>query len=160
MSAQILFKLFGSAFIILSGATLSSLIIKQDRKRLEFADAYLALLRFFKLQIDYYCVTVGEIFSRCDPSLLSACGCKETPESFDEFLSFAEFNCSSIKNILNSFSNELGTSYREEQLKSCDYHINLLTDERNKLASEYEKRKKLSRVLCLSASAALALLLL
>ncbi len=160
MSEQVLFKLLGAALIMLSGSATSSLLIKQDQKKLDFADACLSLLRFFRLQIDYYCVPVSEIFSRCDPSLLSACGCTKTPESFDDFLETADFNCDSIENILRSFSNELGTSYREEQLKSCDYHINLLTDERNKLASESEKRKKLSRVLCLSASAALALLLL
>jgi len=161
MTAQLTFKLFGSLFILAGGAICGSALNKEDKKRLLRLDSIISLLKFIRLQIDYYCVPVGVIFERCDPSLLNACGTNKIPSRFGEFIDSIDPPLDApVMSILRSFSNELGTSFREEQLKSCDSHIIRLTELRASVVKDMEKRKKLNRVLCFSAAAAVVILLI
>jgi len=161
MTAPLIFKTLGCAFILGSGIFAGNLLNRADTEKLRQLDSIISLLKFIRLQIDYYCVPIKEIFSRAEPSLLIACGTNKTPESFRELLdTLSPPPDSDIKSILISFSNELGGSYREEQLKSCDYHINRLTEIRGTLTKEAEKRKKLNRVLPFSIAAAIIILLI
>ena len=161
MTAPLIFKLSGCAFIILAGIFTGNALNGADKARVERIDALIALLRFFKLQIDYYCVPVREIFARCDTSLLNSFGIKKAPASFDEFTELISANTDADAiSILKSFSDELGTGFREEQLRSCEYHINRLTELKIALSNANEKRKKLNRVIPFSAAAAIVILLI
>jgi len=161
MTAPLIFKLFGCACILGAGIFTGNLLNRADSAKLRQLDAIISLLKFIRLQIDYYCVPVKEIFARAEPSLLIACGVGKTPESFRDLLdSLSPTPDSDITSILISFSNELGGSYREEQLKSCDYHISRLQELRNALLKDTEKRKKLNRVLPFSIAAAIVILLI
>ena len=155
------FKLFGCALILLSGAVCATLLNRAESERLKRLDALVELLRFIKREIDYFCVPVNEIFRRTDPRILKDCGAVGTVSDFDSFIaSLSPEPDSEIKNILTSFSRELGVSYREEQLKNCDLHINTLESLRERAYSESKKNKKLHTTLCMSAAAAVVILLL
>ena len=155
------FKLFGCALIMISGGVCATLFNRAESERLKRLDAFIELLRFIKREIDYFCVPVNEIFRRADPCILTDCGAVGTVSDFDSFIaSLSPEPDSEIKNILTSFSRELGVSYREEQLKNCDLHINTLEALRERAYSESKKNKKLHTTLCLSAAAAVVILLL
>jgi len=161
MTAPLIFKALGCAFILGSGVFAGNLLNQADTAKLSQLEAIISLLKFIRLQIDYYCVPVKEIFARAEPSLLIACGTTQTPESFRDFLSsLSPMPSNDITSILISFSNELGGSYREEQLRSCDYHINRLEELHSAISKEAEKRKKLNRVLPFSIAAAIVILLI
>lgn len=131
-----------------------------ENRRLSQLEGLTSLLRFFRLQIDCYCVPVGEIFRRCDASVLSDCGYFGTPSDFCGFLGgLTPTPEGDVRSLLESFSAELGSSYRDEQLKSCDYHIAKLCDLRDRALTETKKRKRLNTTLCLCAAGAAVILL-
>ncbi len=155
------FKLFGCALIMLSGAVGAALLSRAESERLKRIDALIELLRFIRREIDYFCVPINEIFRRADPRILKECGVSGTVTDFDSFISsLSPEPDGEIKNILTSFSRELGVSYREEQLKNCDLHINTLLSLRDRAYTESKKNKKLHTTLCISAAAAVVILLL
>ncbi len=156
-----IFKLIGAAAILAVGALAAASLNSGERKKEEQISALLTLLRFFRAQIDCYSVPVGEIFRRCDKKTLETCGYNGVPPDFESF-------CRDIlprpdketSELLASFSAELGASYREGQIKNCDYHIarlSALAEEGSRRAAQ--KRKK-NTVLCLTAAALIVILLL
>ena len=61
--------------------------------------------------------------------------------------------------ILSRFQRELGSNYREEELKRCDLNVEELKLLRKKIFSESPARVKLSVTLCLSAAMSAVILL-
>ena len=61
--------------------------------------------------------------------------------------------------LLRDFAASLGTGYREEELRYCDYYLARLTPLAQRTRDELEKRMRLALVLPLALSAALILLL-
>jgi hypothetical protein len=155
------YEIFGAAALIFGGFILGRGMNEAEDKKASRLESLLALMRFFRVQIDCYCTPVGEIFKRCDKSILSSCGCGIEPRSFYEFSqSLSPPPDREISALLESFAAELGASYREEQLKSCDYHIAKLSGICERERGETVKRKKLNMTVCLCASAAVAVFLL
>ena len=60
--------------------------------------------------------------------------------------------------LLRDFSNTLGSSYREEQLRCCDYYIARLVPLCERLRTELPKRLRLAWILPLAVAGALILL--
>ncbi len=155
------FKIIGCVLVLLGGAVTARQLNRALDGRLSRLECLVSLLKFFRLQIDCYCVPVGEIFRRADKELLEGCGLSGVPSSFAEFMSSLDPPPDpEIGNILTSFERELGASYRDDQLKSCDYHISRLSEIYSAAVLETQKRKKLNRTLCFSATAAVVILLI
>ena len=155
------YEAFGAAAVLFGGFLLARGMNEAEDKKIAQLEAIIAVMRFFRVQIDCYCVPIGEIFKRCDKSILLSCGCDA------EFRDFYEFSRSlsprpdrEIERLLESFAAELGSSYREEQLKSCDYHIAKLAQICEREREEIMKRKKLNMTVCLCASAAAVIFLI
>ena len=81
------------------------------------------------------------------------------PRDLDEFLRSAEIYDGDIKEALTDLGAGVGGCYREEQLKACDRCIDAVSKKREELSNEMPKRKKLNTTLCISASLAVAILL-
>lgn len=149
--------LFGSALL------LSHTLCEQDRRRWKQVEAFLVLLRTVKNRIDCYGEPIDAILSRCDVTLLSACGYgggQEAPD-FSDFLEGCELCLSADeRQILRDFSGELGRGYRAEQVKVCEYYIARLDRVREELERELPKRRKMIRTVCLSASLGAILMLI
>ena len=155
------YEIFGAAAVILGGFFLARGMNEEEDKKASQLEALLALFRFFRLQIDCYCTPVGDIFKRCDKGILSSCGCDFEPRDFYEFSSeLSPPPKGEILRLLGSFASELGSSYREDQLKSCDYHIAKLYELCERERSEVKKRKKLNMTVCLSVSSAIVIFLI
>ena len=155
------FKLSGCGLIMLSGCVFAVLLNRSENERLKRIYALLELMRFIRREIDYFCVPVNEIFKRVDKNILNACGSSGEITDFDSFIaSLSPEPDEEIRSVLTSFSRELGVSYREEQLKNCDLHINTLSSLCDRAERESKKNKKLHTVLCISAAATVVILLL
>ena len=155
------YKFFGGALILIGGAFASVILNGREMQKDTQLSALISLLRFIRTQIDYYCVPVGEIFRRCDKKTLSECGCEVTPEDFGGFLSSLSPPIEGeTRDVLLSFSSQLGAGYKDEEVKNCDYHIARLCD----VHEEFKKRSKAQRrkntVLCMTAAALAVILLL
>ena len=152
-----LIKAVGAVFIMLSGIVLSSSLCAADEKNINSTEALLSIVKFTKNQIDCFGIPIGEIFKRCDRELLGKCSVYITPTSFDEFISDAELSDEAEK-IITAFSSEFGSSYRDGQLKNCDYCIARLSECLAAQKEDYKKNKKLYRAICLSAAIGIIIL--
>ncbi|MBQ2249468.1 MAG: hypothetical protein II326_04770, partial [Clostridia bacterium] len=61
--------------------------------------------------------------------------------------------------LLSGFVREIGSSYREEQLRRCDYYLEAVHPLREKIAEEQPVRIRLSVTLGICLSIATAILL-
>ena len=152
-------KLIGAVLLLATAFAISRILNKNEDQKLLRLDGLCALLRFFRIQIDCYCAPVGEIFLRCDEGVLQSCGVFMRPRDFESFLASLPLCDQSAVQILSSFCAELGSSYREEQLKSCDYHIAKLCELRDATAIRVKNQKRLNTTLCLTATASAVILL-
>jgi len=127
-------------------------------KRISRLEALISLIGFFRTQIDCFCTPVGEIFRRADKSLLGKCGFSYIPQSADDFSALRAFISDEAYAELYSFASELGTLYREEQLKRCDYYLTRLREILTREKADGTNQKKLNTVLCVFASLCIIIL--
>lgn len=135
---------------------------ERDAVRLRRTEAFLALLRYTRGQIDCYGLSAPRILARCAPELLSACGLPAgaVPDSFEAFLAACGKEDGLSFEILKGFAEEFGRQYRQEQLAECDRCIGLLEERRDVMRKELPNRRRLHVTLCLSGAALAVILLL
>lgn len=156
-----LIKIIGCVLIFLGGAIASAALNRSLSARLKLSRSLISLIRFIRLQIDLYCLPLDEIFRRVDPQLFESLGLSSPPRSFTELKdSLDPPPDGELRRLLESFDRELGASFREDQLRVCDYHLAALSELCSALDSELDKKKKLNRTLCLGAALSIIILLI
>ena len=167
-----IYKALGSLLLLMVGGYLSLSVSRYQRRRLFVLDAYLSLIYHIKGQIDCYAMPVHEILARVDRSVLAACrGFSEeearrlahaiapvdsVPELIRESKGYLE---SESERLLMAFSAELGSTFREEQVKRCEYYMEALEEERSRLADAIPARIRVNSVLCVCGTLGLLILL-
>lgn len=157
------FKLLGALLLTATGGYGAWMLGHRDSLRIDRVEAWIALLRLTKNQIDCFSLPVPEILSRCEPSLLARIGWEgEAPQGFVEITESDAVSMLSMegKRIARGFSEEIGKGYRQEQLRACDYSIGLFSAERDRLLSELPKKRKRDITLCMAAAIGTVILLL
>lgn len=152
-------KLFGAALLLAVGTVASCWNARRENQRLEVLDAWIALLRFLRNQIDCYLRPLEEILAdpnaptipygdlgdtRTLPSLLAASAPLLEPEG---------------ERLLAAFVREIGTSYRREQVRRCDAYLTALGELRARQAERLPSRVRATSTLLLCATLGVALLL-
>jgi hypothetical protein len=118
------------------------------------------LIRYTKRQIENYSMPCREIMRGCPREILDLCGYgrEMPPEDFLELYYSLEISDSEADRIFFDFANDVGSSYRAEQVKRCEEFLALMSERERYIASRAPIEKKL--VLTLSASALIAALIL
>lgn len=149
-------KLAG-AFALLAGSLyMSSQMSALGYRRLRQTEAFLSLLRYIKAQVSCYKTPVLEIYETFENKTLAECGFITklrkigmadalTECEGDLYIDKAEFD------LLHSFADELGGSFKEEQLNSCDYYIGTLEEIYKEQKEELPQKCKLYKTLFLAA---------
>ena len=154
-------KLFGGAILMTMGVVTAWLSIGRERQRLSVLDAWIDLISRIKGEIDLYLTPISEILMHSDPSVLSALNHQtEKPPTLQGLLSSsAPFLSEECKREIVSLIKELGSSYREEELRQCEHHLTVLNRARERLFAELPQKTKLYTMLSLCASAGILILL-
>lgn len=154
------FKLLGSAVLLIAGIGNGALAAGHEKEKLAVLDGWLELLRFIQEQIDCYLTPVEELLSVADKALLEQCRCRRKDRSLEAGLqrSAPVLQAESLR-LLSAFAKEIGGSYREEQIKRCNYYRQALLSVRQKQAEELCKKSKLYRGMSICAAVGAALLL-
>ena len=152
-------KLFGSALLLAVGMAVAYQNARREKQRLEVLDAWIALLRFLRNQIDCYLRPLEEILADPNaptiphgepdavptlPALLAASTPLLEPEG---------------ERLLAAFVREIGTSYRREQVRRCDAYLTALGELRARQAEGLPARVRAASTLLLCATLGVALLL-
>ena len=117
-------------------------------------------MRYTKGQIENYSMPCAEILSRCPHEILTLCGYEgnEPPSDFLELCRSIEITDAEAERLFYDFAEDVGSSYRSEQVRRCEEFLILMSERERDIASRLPIEKKLTLVL--SASALLAVLIL
>lgn len=146
------FSGFGGAYMLNTAASLKA----------SQTEALISFLRFVRAQIECFAMPAAEIILRCDKKLLEDCGfsVSEKDASFEDLIRGLSLSDGETREIIESFLRGFGKSYREEQIKECDYYIELLSERRQKIFEELPNKKRVNSALCISSALAAVILLL
>lgn len=156
------FKWGGVLLLVLCGVLTGLCAAAFERRRYRQAEGFLALLRHIRGQIECFSTPLRGIFAACDASVWAACGMKHpASQAFSEQLeSTPLYLPQEACRLLFDFAARLGTGYREEQLRCCDYFLQRLTPICDKMRTELPKRERMALFLPVAAAAILALMLI
>ena len=154
------FKTLGLLFILGSGILTSVMLTRFEQKRCRQAEGFLALLRHVRLQIDCFGTPIAGILASLDDQFYAVLGTPCAPADLNALLAQTPLLVDrEYAQLLWDFAACLGTGYREEELRYCDYYLARLAPLAQKTRDELQKRTRLAMILPLALSAALALLL-
>lgn len=156
------YKIAGALVLVLSGFGGAYILNTAATQRATQSEALIAFVRFVRAQIECFAMPASEIILRCDKRLLADCGFSvlEQDRSFEELARGISIADGETREIIESFLRGFGKSYREEQVKECDYYIELLTERRQKIFEELPNKKRVNSALCISSALAAVILLL
>ena len=155
------FKWIGGAALIAIGLLAAYLLAAFEVRRTEQAEGFLALLRHIRMHIDCFSAPIAQILSNVDPHTRKLCAVPDGVADFAELLQHTGLLFPlEIRTVLYEFSANLGKSYKEEQLRCCDYCIARLVPLCEKLREELPHRMKLAWLLPPAMTGTLLLLLL
>ena len=163
-----IYKVIGCIVLLIAGGYVSLAVVRFERRRLRVLDGYISLIYYIKGQIDCYAMPLVDILAHADPALIAACLGLESestlpalpsaplPTMVQESRLYLE---PESERLLTTFTGELGSSFRAEQVTRCDYYIQALTRERQKLADTLPARLRTAATLCICCTVAVAVLL-
>jgi hypothetical protein len=153
-------KLIGSIILTLSGVGFALSHCRYQRKKLITIDAFISLIRHIKGQIDCYARPINEILATLPPEIYHGCNCSMGAESIEEMIDESKIYLDDEPlRLLRSFSCEFGSTFREEQLRRCDYYISSLGEKRGQIEKESEAKSRSGSALYICGALSLSLLL-
>ena len=157
---MLVFKVAGALLVLASGAGLAVGAVRYERARLQVHDALISLIFFIKGRIDCYAMPVEQIMLEMDKSILADCRCPGQVESVEALLPHVKpYLDPETFRVLQSFGAGLGGGFREEQIKRCDYYMELLREKRMQLEAELPKRARTNGVIWMLCAAGAVILL-
>lgn len=153
-------KLIGSIVVVASSISVAISHRVFQEKKLRTLDGFIALLMYIKGQVDCYALPLYEMLMGIPPEILYDCNSPLGVESLDELIgeSRVYLEDESLR-LLESFSLEFGSIFREEQLRRCDFYIEALVEERKRLSADVERRARVGGALSVCAMIGLVILL-
>ena len=161
---MLFFKLLGGTSIFLSATIFYLETRRFEKEKIKQIDAFISLLRYIKKQVECFSVPISTIIALCDSKILEGCGIDLKGKKeviLSELLQDCDFYIDiEAVEILKKFGDEFGKTYRDDQLKSCDYYISELIKYREKIGQELPKERKMRFAVCFCISASIILLFL
>ncbi len=155
-----IFKILGIAALFFCGVLGGIFWASFERARCKQAEGFVDLIRNIRLQIDCFGTPIAGILASLDSHLYAALGTSKPPCDIAHLLAQVPLLVDrEYAKLLHDFAACLGTGYREEELRYCDYYLARLAPLAQKARDELEKRTRLALILPLALSAALILLL-
>ena len=143
-------KFLGALLILSVGIFAAFVSVQYEKKRLSVVDGWIDLILYIRGQIDCYLMPIGDILSNGDRALLEACMSPSNAADLPAILASCDIYLDGdAKHTLESFVRDIGTGYREEQLKRCDYFITSLRAQRERIAAALPLRMRLCATLCI-----------
>lgn len=155
-----LIKLIGSLLLALAGVGLAGAVCRFEKKRLEVLDGFISLLFFIKGQIDCYSLPISDILASTPAEIRERCMYDGKSGDMESMIK----NCriyleDESARLLYSFAAEFGSTYRDEQLRRCDYYISALDEQRRRLADDVPVRAKVGSAITVCSALGLMIIL-
>ena len=153
-------KFLGALLILSVGIFAAFVSVQYEKKRLSVVDGWIDLILYIRGQIDCYLMPLDNILSGGDRALFEACMSPSNAADLPAILDASQIYLDGdSRHTLESFVREIGSGYREEQLKRCDFFISSLRTQRERIATALPLRTRLCATICICLSLATAILL-
>ena len=155
-------KWCGLVLVLLCGVAVGVAAAAYERRRYRQAEGFLALLRHVRGQIECFSTPLRGIFANCDEGIWADCGAQRVPpRDLAALLRDVQLLVpQEICRLLLSLAERLGTGYREEQLRCCDYFLERLIPLCDKMRTELPKRERIALFLPMAVAAIAVLTLM
>ena len=153
-------KSLGILLLLTCGVLGGIFLAAFERAKCRQAEGMLDLIRHIRLQIDCFGTPLSAILCSLDDKLYTALGAPRDCTDLETLLIRTPLLLDrELCRLLRDFAASLGTGYRDEELRFCDYYLERLAPLAQKTRNELEQRIRLSLILPPALSAALILLL-
>lgn len=155
----------GACITVLLTLYIGFLFSRMQRGRQRRLECFLQLIRFIESEISCYQTPLDDIYRRFEGEALHSCGflsClreKGMSAALIECRASLCFSEQEFQSLLD-FSAELGKSYREEQLRGCEYYRRILEEYCTSGREELPVRLRLCRSLTVTGGLLLVILFL
>ncbi len=158
---MMLLKWMGCILLLSAGGSFALCSVRREKKKLTVLDGWIDLIFYIRTQIDCYLTPLGELLAAASPAMLTACTAEgEAVPELEGLLEKARCHLGGeSERLLSGFVREIGTGYREEQVKRCDYYLALLREEREKLQTELPQKNRVTVALSVCSAIAVSILL-
>ena len=159
-TAMVTFKIFGVLLILASGISTALLSTRHEKNKLTVLEAWIDLIDHIRGQIDHYLLPLDEILASADEALLFRAGGGIRRRTLSGILLAATPRLSEEgRRLIKTLLRDLGSSYRDEQVKRCEDCLSALRRERERMKAELPARIRLSVAFSLCGAIGTAILL-
>ena len=154
-------KALGILLLLACGVLGGIFLAAFERAKCRQAEGMLDLIRHIRLQIDCFSLPVSRILATLPTQISEMAAIPRAARDFGELLEGTSLLLpEEMCELLTSFGRDLGGSYREDQLRCCDYYITRFAPHCERMRTELSRRTKLALLLPLALALSLALLLI
>ena len=153
-------KLIGCGALALASVIMAVSYRRFEWKKLDTTDGFIALIFYIKGQIDCYSRPRSDILSTLPPEIFHACNCPRGTCTLEEMVEASRIYLDEEPlRLVASFSSEFGSTFRDEQLRRCDYYISALSEERRRVFGSVQSKSRAGSALWICASVGIIILL-
>lgn len=153
-------KIIGALILIASGIGFAVSAARFERVRLQVHDGLISLIFHIKGRIDCYAMPAEQILLQMDKGILADCRCPGQVESIEALLPHVKpYLDRETYRVLQAFGQGLGGGFRDEQIKRCDYYIELLRQKRVQLEEGLAARARTNGTLWILCAVGAVILL-
>ena len=153
-------KLIGGLIFGLSGVIMALSYRRFQLRKLATVDGFISLLFYIKGQIECFARPRSDILATLPLEIFSACNCPRGAATLEELVEASRIYLDDeALRLVSSFASEFGSTFRDEQLRRCDYYISALSEERRRVFASVNSKGKAGGVLWICACIAIIILL-
>ena len=153
-------KIIGGAVIAVSALLMAISHCRYEERRLRTLDGFISLLFYIKGQIDCYSLPLSDILSTLPVKIFSDCNTPEGSDELDDVIDNSRIYLEEeSERLLEAFSSEFGSTFRDEQLRRCDHYIAALGEQRSRLFFEVGRSRRVGSAIWICSSLCLLILL-
>ena len=161
---QYAFKPIGAAFIMLCCYLVSFFISSRAKREIAELEAFILLINRIRTDIACFSRPLYEIYTSFEADALERSGFLKMLRELglNEALKMSENRLTlhgDDLDVIKQFAAVIGKSYRDEEIKTCDYYISQLSERYKMHYDEFPKKNKLNRSLCVMFGVSLIIIL-
>jgi hypothetical protein len=157
---MITLKLIGSLLFGISGVIMAISYSRFQIKKLTTIDGFMSLLFYIKGQIDCFARPRSDILASLPLEVFCACNCPKGAETLEEMVDASRIYLDEEPlRLVSSFASEFGSTFRDEQLRRCDYYISALGEERKRVFASVNSKSRAGSALWICVCIGIIILL-
>ena len=156
-------RLVGFLVLIGSSVIYSYVLTQNTKKRLAQLEDILSLIRYIKINIESFMTPISKILISFDRYSSSSREFTETAQKHG--LQYAADHCTlelgeNALRILKDFSQRIGSGYKEDEIRLCEFAYNSLFEIYGQEKEEAKTKNKMVKTLPIMSALSIALMLL